>query len=226
MKDMLELRGVTKTYRKNQGTIRAIDDLTCQIQPGEFLIVHGPSGSGKSTLLLVAGGMLRPDGGDVLYQGDNLYARRPSQRNQYRRQHVGFVFQRFFLIPYLTAYDNIRLRYTLRGAAQEAAAGIADLARRLGLEGRLAHQPGELSVGEQQRVAVARALAGSPEIILADEPTGNLDSENAEIIIHCLHEEAARGRSVMMVTHDRNFTAVGTGELHLVAGQVAQEAAV
>jgi putative ABC transport system ATP-binding protein/lipoprotein-releasing system ATP-binding protein len=121
-------------------------------------------------------------------------------------------------------YDNIRLRYSLRGSAREAAKSIAALARRLGIGDRLGHYPGELSVGEQQRVAVARALAGSPELVLADEPTGNLDPDNAGIIIECLREEARAGRSVVMVTHNPAFIAMGTGEVRLVAGRAAEPA--
>ncbi len=221
----MELRGVTKIYRKGGRVIRAADGLDCSVEPGDFLVVHGPSGSGKSTLLLMAGGMLPPDGGEVLWRGENVYRWKPARRNRYRRENVGFVFQRFFLIPHITVYDNIRLRYNLRGADAEAAEGIAELSRRLGIVERLEHYPGELSVGEQQRAAVARALAGSPEIVLADEPTGNLDPENAGIIIECLREESRRGRSVIMVTHNHAYLGAGTGVLHLVAGRAAVPAA-
>jgi len=219
---MLELCGATKVYRKNGRTIRAADGLSCTVKPGDFLVIHGPSGSGKSTLLLMAGGMLPPDSGEVRFGGEDVYRWSPSRRNRYRREHVGFVFQRFFLIPHITVFDNIRLRYALRGSSRKAAGGIAELTRRLGIEERLGHYPGELSVGEQQRVAVARALAGSPEIVLADEPTGNLDPENAGIIIECLREEARQGRSVVMVTHNHAYLGVGSGELRLVAGRAAE----
>ena len=219
---MLELCGATKIYLKNGRTIRAADGLSCTVKPGDFLVIHGPSGSGKSTLLLMAGGMLPPDSGEVRFKNEDIYRWSPSRRNRYRRENVGFVFQRFFLIPHITVFDNIRLRYALRGNSHEAERGIAELTRRLGIEDRLRHYPGELSVGEQQRVAVARALAGSPEIVLADEPTGNLDPENARIIIECLRDEARYGRSVVMVTHNHAYLGVGTGILHLVAGRAVE----
>ncbi|HOX06795.1 MAG TPA: ATP-binding cassette domain-containing protein [Planctomycetota bacterium] len=221
---MLELCGATKVYRKGSRTIRAADGLSLTVKPGDFLVIHGPSGSGKSTLLLMAGGMLPPDSGQVRFGGEDLYRWGPARRNRYRREQVGFVFQRFFLIPHITVYDNIRLRYSLRGAAAGAAEGIAALAGRLGIAERLGHYPGELSVGEQQRAAVARALAGAPGVVLADEPTGNLDPDNAAIIIDCLREEARQGRSVVMVTHNPAFIAMGTGEVHLVAGRAVEPA--
>jgi putative ABC transport system ATP-binding protein len=218
---MLELSGATKIYRKGPRAIRAADGLDLAIKPGDFLVVHGPSGSGKSTLLLMAGGMLPPDEGAVRFRGEDVYGWGPARRNRYRREQVGFVFQRFFLIPHITVMDNIRLRYSLRGDSAGAEKGIAALARRLGIEERLGHLPGELSVGEQQRAAVARALAGAPGIILADEPTGNLDPENAGIIIDCLKEESRAGRSVLMVTHNPGFIGMGTGQVRLVGGRVA-----
>ncbi len=222
---MLELDGATKVYRQGGRTIRAADGLTLAVRPGDFLVVHGPSGSGKSTLLLMAGGMLPPDAGAVRFRGEDVYRWGPARRNRHRREQVGFVFQRFFLIPHISVYDNIRLRYSLRGDPAGAAAGIAALARRLGLAERLGHLPGELSVGEQQRAAVARALAGAPGLVLADEPTGNLDPENAAIIIECLREEARAGRAVVMVTHNPGFIGMGTAQVRLVAGRAAQKTA-
>jgi putative ABC transport system ATP-binding protein len=182
--------------------------------------VHGPSGSGKSTLLLMLGGMLPPDKGSVLFDGHDIYRWSPGRRNRYRKESVGFVFQRFFLVPYLTIFDNIRLRLVLQGQSRNIESTIRKLAERFRIEDRLNHRPGELSVGEQQRAAVARALVGEPAIILADEPTGNVDEENAEIIKTCLLAEACNGRTVVMVTHNRQFLNMSTKNLCLTAGRV------
>ena len=217
---MLEVRDATKIYCKAGQTVQALDQVSCSIQPGDLLVVHGPSGSGKSTLLLMLGGMLPPDHGSVLFKRQEVYRWRPARRNRYRRESVGFVFQRFFLVPYLTIFDNIRLRLVLRGQTCNPRAAVQRLAERLQIAGRLGHRPGELSVGEQQRAAVARALAGDPEVILADEPTGNLDTENGRIITACLGDEARQGRAVVMVTHNQSFRDMGTRCLHLVGGRV------
>jgi ABC-type lipoprotein export system ATPase subunit len=220
---VLELQNATKTYAKGGRKIPAADRVSCTVGPGEFLVVHGPSGSGKSTLLLMLGGMLPPDEGRVVFNGQDLYRWRPARRNRYRKETVGFVFQRFFLLPYLTVSDNIRLRLALRGQAGDTGSAVRTLAERLHIEDRLGHRPGELSVGEQQRAAVARALAGDPLVILADEPTGNLDAENAQIITSCLLEESRRGRAVVMVTHNRSFLDMGTRHLQLAAGRAVKE---
>lgn len=217
---MLELRKATKTYSKGGRSVRAADQVDCVVEPGDLLVVHGPSGSGKSTLLLMLGGMLPPDKGSVLFDGHDIYRWSPGRRNRYRKESVGFVFQRFFLVPYLTIFDNIRLRLVLQGQSRNIESTIRKLAERFRIEDRLNHRPGELSVGEQQRAAVARALVGEPAIILADEPTGNVDEENAKIIKTCLLAEAANGRTVVMVTHNRQFLNMSTKNLCLTAGRV------
>jgi putative ABC transport system ATP-binding protein len=165
------------------------------------------------------GGMLPPDKGEVLFEGQDIYRWGPSRRNRYRKENVGFVFQRFFLVPYLTVFDNIRLRLILQGRSRNIKSTIRQLAERFHIEDRLNHRPAELSVGEQQRAAVARALVGDPAIILADEPTGNVDEDNAQIITACLLAEARKGRAVVMVTHNRHFLDMSTKQLHLMAGR-------
>ena len=216
---MLELRHTTKTYRKESRTIRAVDNVSCVIRPGDFLVVHGPSGSGKSTLLLMLGGMLPPDEGKVLFENEDLYGWSHARRNRYRMKVIGFVFQRFFLLPYLTVFDNIRLGFVLRGRTHNIGPAIKRLAERFQIEDRLKHRPGELSVGEQQRTALARALAADPVIILADEPTGNLDLQNGKLITSCLREESHRGRAVVMVTHNEALLDAGTRRLLLARRQ-------
>lgn len=217
---MVELRNATKIYSKGGRDVRAADQVSYIVEPGDLLVVHGPSGSGKSTLLLMLGGMLPPDEGSVLFDGHDIYHWSPARRNRYRKESVGFVFQRFFLVPYLTIFDNIRLRLTLQGRSRNMTSTIQELAERFRIEDRLNHRPGELSVGEQQRAAVARALVGEPAVILADEPTGNVDEENAQIIKTCLLAEARNGRTVVMVTHNRQFLDMSTKRLYLMAGRM------
>ena len=219
---MLEVQRVTKTYRRQGQAVRAADGLDCQVDAGDFVVVHGPSGSGKSTLLLIMGGMLPPDDGSILYEGQDIYAWSSPRRNRYRKDSVGFVFQRFFLIPYLSVLDNIRVSLALQGRGRGGEEDIAALAKRLRIEDRLGHRPAELSVGEQQRVAVARALVGGKRLILADEPTGNLDAENIEIIADCLREESGRGRIVVLVTHNLSLLGIGTKLLRIECGKIVQ----
>ena len=217
---MLELQHVTKSYRKNGRVIRAADGVDLRIGEGELVVVHGPSGSGKSTLLLMLGAMLRPDGGTVRYDSDDVYAWPSSKRNRYRKHTVGFVFQRFFLVPYLSVFDNIRMPLALQRSKTDQVAAVRGLAERLRLGDRLGHAPAELSVGEQQRAAVARALVAGQRLILADEPTGNLDAENIEIIADCLRGETRRGRTVVLVTHNESLLELGTRRLRIEGGRI------
>jgi putative ABC transport system ATP-binding protein len=173
------------------------------ISKGDFVSLVGPSGCGKSTLLLMLGGMLSPTSGRVLLDGQSLYDQTADQRAQLRQQHIGFVFQTFNLVPYLTALENVQVPLYLGGVQrdQQQERGIAVL-ERVGLADRLDHKPSELSVGQQQRVALARMLANDPAVILADEPTGNLDPETATQVIDFFEEFNAEGRTIVMVTHD------------------------
>ena len=217
---MLQLRQVSKTYRKDGQAVIAADSLDLDINEGDLVVVHGPSGSGKSTLLMMLGGMLPPDDGAVLYDQADIYRWRPSRRNRYRRETVGFMFQRFFLMPYLSVYDNIRMPLALAGRGEDRQAVLA-LARRLRIGHRLDHKAGQLSVGELQRTSVARALVGGQKLILADEPTGNLDAENIEIVGQCLKDESARGRIVVLVTHNRDLLDLGTRRVRIEGGRLA-----
>lgn len=220
---MYDVQHLSKTYRKSGETVRALDDLDFKLAPCEFLVLHGASGSGKTTLLLILGGMLTPSSGAVHCNGVDLYASSRTDRSRFRRSAVGFIFQQFHLMPYLTAYDNIRVALALRSG--HAHGGIHALAERLGIEDRLSHRPGELSVGEQQRVAMARTLICEPDIILADEPTGNLDAANRNIIAECLAEEHRRGRTIVLATHEERLLELGTRTLELDRGRIKKSSA-
>jgi ABC-type lipoprotein export system ATPase subunit len=197
----LELQGVGKRYFKDGREIAAISDVSLEVQPGKVVAVRGPSGSGKTTLLLISGGLLRPDRGRVLLDGTDVHAMAPGARAELRARKIGFVFQQYHLVPYLSVLDNIRLP-SLAMPFPDAIARARTLAERVGLSDRLSHTPQELSVGERQRIALARALFHKPPFILADEPTGNLDDMNTDIVLNCLAEHAAEGGTVLMVTHD------------------------
>jgi len=198
---MLQLNHITKTYRSGPRTVRAVDDVTLSVNTGEFAAVAGPSGCGKTTLLLIAGGLLAPDAGDVTIAGENPYAVTADQRARFRAANVGFVFQQFHLVPYLTVLDNI-LAASMATRPTDAKQRAEELLAKFGLQSRAHHVPGELSTGERQRTALARALLNRPKLILADEPTGNLDRENAAVVLEHLREFADDGGAVLLVTHD------------------------
>ena len=210
MSELLRLDRVTVSYRRRGRTpVTALRDADLCLSAGDLRFVYGPSGSGKSTLLLCAGGLLHPEGGTVTLCGKDLYACAPEARSALRAAEIGFVFQQFHLIPYLNVRDNI-LAPTLALTGQNADAGSdfdarADaLIERFGLTHRTDHPPSELSIGERQRVALARALLNQPKLLLADEPTGNLDAENGERVIAHLRDFAREGGAVLIVSHDRN----------------------
>ena len=201
---MLLLDKVRKTYPKGDLRVTALALTDLAVHPGEFVAVQGPSGSGKTTCLLVAGGLLRPDGGKAFIAGHDLYGMSRDQLAVFRSQNIGFVFQQYHLIPYLTVLENI--------LAPEAALGLPgtegrgrELAEQFGLEHRLNHTPAELSSGEKQRTALARALLFRPKIVLADEITGNLDYDNARNVLSYLRGYVHTGGSVLLVTHDREI---------------------
>lgn len=200
---LLEARGLTKSYREGTRTLRVLDALDLQIAPGEHLALLGRSGSGKSTLLNLLGGIDRPDLGSVSLLGEPLSAYDEQRRTLFRRRHIGYVYQAFNLIPTLTALENTALPLELNGSAAPAAAqAAAELLGRIGLGERLDAFPDQLSGGEQQRVAIARALVHRPALVLADEPTGNLDARSGRQVLDLLDELFAdRGRGLLIVTH-------------------------
>ena len=197
----LEIKNICKYFKGPEGIVRALDDISMQINTGEFVAVQGPSGCGKTTLLLSAGILLTPDGGTVLINGENPYLFPLDKRALFRAGQVGFVFQQFHLVPYLTVKENIMAPYLAlpQPGAEER---FKELVERFRLTERIDHVPAELSTGERQRTALARAVFNNPKILLADEPTGNLDNENTEIILNYFLEFAKEGGSILMVTHD------------------------
>jgi predicted ABC-type transport system involved in lysophospholipase L1 biosynthesis ATPase subunit len=199
---LLRLEGVTKRFRRGSEEVTALGGVDLDLEPGEFLGLVGPSGSGKSTLLHLAGGLDRPDAGRVLLDGRDLAALSVGDRALLRRREIGFVFQFFHLIPTLTVAENVELPLILDGARSRD--GVTrELIERVGLGGRAEHLPGELSGGEMQRAAIARALVARPRLILADEPTGNLDSATGTQILDLLCAQVAdAGAALVVVTHD------------------------
>ena len=197
---MIRCDEVTKIFRKNGSEVTSLDRFTADIGAGEFVAVRGPSGSGKTTLLLTLGGMQRPSAGLVQFSGRDLYGLSPADRAGLRSAEIGFVFQMFHLVPYLDLMGNVLLASPGKpGPAVRQRAG--ELLDKLGLAERVSHRPGELSAGERQRLAVARALLNRPKLILADEPTGNLDPENAAEVVRHLAEFHQAGGTVVLVTH-------------------------
>ncbi|MGK8490195.1 ABC transporter ATP-binding protein [Nocardia asiatica] len=200
---MLELSGVTKEYRVGGQAVRALDDVGLRIETGEFTSIIGPSGSGKSTLLHLLGALDSPDAGSIRFRGEEIGELDEEQQSAFRRHQVGFVFQFFNLLPTLSAWENVAIPKLLDGTGlRKAKPRALELLDRVGLAERAEHRPAELSGGQMQRVAVARALIMDPPLILADEPTGNLDSKTGAAILELLGEIAGSGSSVVMVTHD------------------------
>ncbi|GIS62233.1 MAG: ABC transporter ATP-binding protein [Planctomycetaceae bacterium] len=217
---LISLDHITKTYTGDAGPIVAVDDVSVSVEAGEFVAVVGPSGCGKTTLLLVAGGLLRPENGEVSIDGTDPYSLSGEQRARFRAEQIGFVFQQFHLVPYLNVLDNVMAPALVTGetSARERA-GI--LVERFGLADRLGHRPGQLSTGERQRVALARALLNEPRVILADEPTGNLDGDNSEQVLQALKTFADEGGAVLLVTHDPDAVAFAGRQVVLQGGQLA-----
>ena len=201
--DLLVATGVRKIYRTGAETVEALSDLSVSIAAGEFLAVMGPSGSGKTTFLNCLSGLDEIDAGSVLIEGSDIHTMSDQVRTRYRAAKMGFIFQAFNLIPVFTAAENVELPLLLAGASpSEARARAEQTLERVGLGHRKGHRPNELSGGEQQRVTVARALAGNPAIVWADEPTGNLDTETAGSVMDLLHELNRDGLTLVLVTHD------------------------
>jgi ABC-type lipoprotein export system ATPase subunit len=222
MTPVLQLEGVVKNYRRGDEQVNVLVDFDFTLDAGEFVVVTGPSGAGKSTLLHVAGGLDAPDNGTVAVAGQDVWAMSANARAAFRRRNLGFVFQFFNLVPMLTAVENVSLPLVLDGMpARSADARAEELLQRVGLGDRARHRPAELSGGQMQRVAVARALVARPSIILADEPTGNLDSHSSREVLDLLRSLADEdGAAVVMVTHDQAAARYGSREVHLVDGGV------
>jgi len=198
---LLELINLCHTFTKQGQPIDVFDSVHLTMAAKEFAAVSGPSGCGKSTLLLIAGSMLRPRKGQVIIDGVDVYTLRADQRAELRNRSVGFIFQRFCLVPYLSVMQNVLAPAIGRGVTPELEKRALELLESVGLSKRLEHRPSELSAGQQQRTATARALLFEPKLILADEPTGNLDPESASRVLEALRAASRRGAAVLMATH-------------------------
>ncbi len=220
---MIRIENLTRAFAVGRETIRALDGVTFEVQRGEYLTVTGPSGSGKSTLLMSLGGLLHPTSGRVMFDGVDIYRQSPPALAQFRTETIGFVFQQFHLIPYLTAWENVALPLMLTGNHQGKHKQIAvGLLERVGLSARLNHKPSQLSVGQQQRVAMARTLANNPSVILADEPTGSLDPTLTTELLSLLEGLNRDGKTIILVTHSHEVAMAGDRCLSLQDGRIAQ----
>lgn len=217
---MISLRSVQKVYRRGTNEVRAVQELTLDVPDGAFAAVIGPSGSGKSTLLHLIGCLDTPTAGVIELDGMDLSRLSSNERAELRARQLGFVFQKFNLLPNLSAVENVELPLLLAGATRPDARRKAQAAlRKVNLEGRMHHRPAELSGGEQQRVAIVRALVNDPRVILADEPTGNLDTETGEQVIRLLKEMKGQGKTAIVVTHNLELAAVADFVVYMRDGR-------
>jgi len=218
---VIQLESVTKIYRRDAEDVVALNDVSLKIDTGEFVCVRGPSGCGKSTMLTLIGGLGTPTSGRVVVDGNDWAAMSTAERAKQRATTVGFVFQLFHLLPYLTVLDNVLLAETQ--ASRDNPRGRAEqLLERFNLSHRLTHRPAELSIGERQRVAMARALFNEPRLLLADEPTGNLDPENAKAITSYIEEFHQGGGTVVLVTHDAAAATIAERTIVLRDGSIVE----
>ena len=219
---VLAAKQVGKTYRKTRGTVEALAGVSLAVDAGELVVVQGPSGCGKSTLLLAAGGLLEPDTGSVRIEGRDLYALSSEQRARLRAGKIGFIFQQFHLVPYLSVLENV-LAPSLAAPVAGGRERARELIVRFGLGERLEHLPAELSTGERQRTALARALLNQPKLLLADEPTGNLDQKNSDLVLQHLADFARSGGAVLLVTHDADASRQAQRVIRLERGRALTE---
>jgi len=216
---MIEIEGLTHRYRKGNRETTALEDVTLTVEQGEFVCLCGHSGSGKTTLLLATGAMLRPSEGTVRVAGTDVYSLSPGERAAFRAKHIGFVFQMFHLVPYLDITKNVLLAGG-RGDGSSRVAEATEMLSTFGLGHRATHRPEELSAGERQRAAVARALFARPSVVLADEPTGNLDPDNGKVVLDLLADYHERGGTVLLVTHGPGAESHADRVVHLDHGRL------
>jgi putative ABC transport system ATP-binding protein len=222
---MLEMRHISKVYRTDTVETHALRDFSLRVEEGEFVAVTGPSGSGKTTFLNIAGLLEEFTAGNYLLDGDDVSALSDDARADFRNEKIGFIFQSFNLIPDLDVFDNVDVPLRYRGFdARERRRRIEGALERVGLTSRIRHLPSQLSGGQQQRVAIARALAGEPRFLLADEPTGNLDSEMANGVLALLEEINAAGTTIVMVTHDPELARRPPRNVYVLDGRIQDEA--
>ena len=218
---LIHLSGIRKVFLTEEVETRALNDIGLDIRQGEYVAIAGPSGCGKTTLLSLLGLLDTPTSGEYILAGEPVSDLTPSERARIRNRQIGFIFQSFNLIGDLSVYENVELPLTYRGMSiAERKKRVTESLERVGMSHRLTHYPAQLSGGQQQRVAVARAVAGDPLILLADEPTGNLDSENGESVMDLLRDLHQSGATICMVTHDPRYAAHAERSLHLFDGRV------
>ena len=221
---LIRLEGVTKVFTTDEVETHALSGIHLAIQKGEYVSIAGPSGCGKSTLLSLLGLLDTPSEGTYVLNGREVANLKLGERARIRNREIGFIFQAFNLIGDLTVYENVELPLTYRGlSSAERKKRVTEALEKVGMTHRMKHYPAQLSGGQQQRVAVARAVAGDPLILLADEPTGNLDSVNGEAVMELLRELHRGGATICMVTHDPRYTAHADREIHLFDGRVVEE---
>ena len=226
MKPIIELKGVTKTYHLGDETLNALDNVSFRVNEGEFVAITGPSGSGKSTLANIIGGLDRPNSGTVVVGGDDLSHTRDGKLSEYRNKNIGFVFQSFNLQGTSTALENVMLPLIFARMKSKARRERAKVClEAVGLGDRLKHKPSQLSGGQRQRVAIARALAAEPKIIIADEPTGNLDSARGGEIMKLLHELNKQGITLLIITHDMTIAHQAHRVVEIHDGKISERRA-
>jgi putative ABC transport system ATP-binding protein len=218
---MLRTENVTKIFKRKHGAVTALDEVSFNVKNGEFIAIIGPSGSGKSTLLLAMGGMNTPSSGNVIFEDEHVYKWDVAKRAKWRSSQIGFVFQSFNLIPYLTVYENVSAGLALAGETNIVDDMIMPILEKMKIADRKDHLPSELSVGQQQRVALARALVKNPNIILADEPTGNLDPETGNEIMQIIANQNKQGKTVIVITHDPKIAAMAGRVIKIVDGRIS-----
>ena len=218
---LLELKNINKFYPLGQERLQVLFDINLTVNKGEFIAVRGPSGSGKSTLMNILGCMDTADSGEYFLAGEAVHQATDSQMTKLRNLHIGFIFQKYQLINKYDVLQNVILPLLIRGIPRSQAIATAkDTLQMLGLENRLDHKPNELSGGQQQRVSIARALVGEPDILLADEPTGALDSKTGEDVLSLFKELHRQGHTIIMITHDAHVGAQAQKELHIIDGRL------
>ena len=225
MPDIIKAEKLRKTYRVGKVDVPALRGVDLGIEAGEFVSIVGPSGCGKSSLLHIIGGLTAPSDGRVTVDGDDLLSMAEEQRTEMRKKKIGFVFQRFNLLPTLTAYDNIALASHIAGNGESFdKSHLESILQLLGIEKRVKHRPLEMSGGEQQRVAIARAVVNKPKILLADEPTGALDTETSQIVLNMLHElNDTFGQTILMITHNPEVAAFSDRIITMRDGHIVND---
>ena len=221
---LIEVKNVYKIYNPGENEVRALDGISVTIDHGEFVAIVGHSGSGKSTFMNMLGCLDTPTSGDYYLDGVNVAGMTDDELSDIRNKQIGFIFQGFNLIPSLTAQENVELPLVYRGMPAEQRRQLAvEALTRVGMEHRMSHRPRELSGGQQQRVAIARAIAARPPIIMADEPTGNLDTRSGEDVMKILHELNEEGRTIVLITHDNDIARQATRAIRIIDGKVVSD---